>query len=311
MALEYLAYRFYIKKNDKKRNKAIPEPAGVKSVLNITYDKKHGKWGKLDAFRPEGKEGVLPLIVVVHGGGWIYGDKEIYHLYAKDLARRGFAVICFNYVRAPEKKFPFQLEALDKVLLWAKDHRIPFGFDIANVFLAGDSAGAQLSAQYAAIKTNEKYAKLFKLALPLPIRGLLLACGVYDHLGARHDKEEDLLWKYYLPEKDEDPRYELLTNITIDFPPTFLFSAESDIPFVTTDNGTMAGRLKEVGVPFTYKVYTSKEGDKLHHVFHCTINEEHAIKANDDQAEFAKGIVEGKPVFLGNTTISKPNKKEE
>lgn len=311
MAFEYLAYRCYIKKGDKKRNNAIKEPEGVKSLLNVTYDKRHGKWGKLDAFRPINKDGELPLLVIVHGGGWIYGDKEIYHLYAKDMARRGFVVICFNYVRAPEKRFPFQIEEIDKVLVWAKEHAKAYGCDLNNVFLVGDSAGAQLSAQYAAIKTNPIYAKLFNLTLPLPIRGLLLACGVYDRLGGRHDKEEDLLWKYYLPHKGEafDPRYETLAYITKDFPPCYLFTAEKDIPFVTVDNKTMVKRLEEVGIPFTYRLYTSKEGNKLQHVFHCTIDEEHAIQANDDQAEFVNDIVQGKPKYLGDTTKSSVNNR--
>ena len=295
MAFEYLLYRFFCKKNDKKRDDLIKEPTGVKSVLNIRYAPKKGKWHTLDAYSPEGVTGNLPLLVLVHGGGWIYGTKKLYHLYAKDMARRGFAVVCYNYVLAPRGRFPSQLRDLDLVMEWCGSHAKAYGFDLDNVFLVGDSAGAHDAAMYAAIMKNPEYRKNFEeLSCPLAIKGLCLACGVYDTLGKREDKEESLLWKYCLPKNFDkhDPRFELISNINSAFPPSYLFSAEKDIPFVSTDNKTITARLEDVHVPYLYKIYTSKEGN-LSHVFHCNINEEHAVKANDDQAEFIKEVVKG------------------
>lgn len=133
--------RNYIYKGDKKRNDQIPEIKGLVASKNIKYEKGLSRFHRLDVFRPTNAAGPIPLIVVVHGGGWIYGDKEIYRLYARELARHGFAVICYNYVLAPEKRFPYQLIELDHVLAWAKANADEYGFDTDNVFLVGDSAG--------------------------------------------------------------------------------------------------------------------------------------------------------------------------
>jgi acetyl esterase/lipase len=289
MAFECLKYRIFIKKMDRKRNAQIPEPIGVVSYRNKRYARGWGKWHKLDVFRPSGVTDRLPLIVVVHGGGWIYGDKEIYHLYAKDLARRGFAVISFNYVRAPEKRFPDQLESIDKVLLWAKDHAADYAFDLHHVFLVGDSAGAQMSVQYAIAQTNPDYGKLFKMSFPLPLSGLGLNCGVYGDLG-QGLKDEEVLWKYYLPKKTEgDPRRVVLKNLTSAFPPCYVLTAEKD--FVKEYNKPFLAVLEEKKIPHVFKEYTSKEGNKLQHVFHVTINEEHAILANDEECDYFKKLI--------------------
>lgn len=291
MAFEILKVRMYVHHMDTVRNNKIPEPHGVTSFRNLRYAKGHGKWHKLDVYRPTNTKGTLPLLVVVHGGGWIYGDKEIYHLYAKDLARRGFAVICYNYVLAPEAKFPSQLNDLDQVLVWAKARSLVYGFDLNNLFLVGDSAGAHLSAQYATIATNEAYRKLFSLQIPLKIRGLGLNCGLYCRLGFDYNQEAKMVWKAYLGKLDmNDPRFEVMGNMTKDFPPCYLMTAEKD--FIKEMNKPMVARLTELKAPFIFKEYTSKEGTKLQHVFHVIVNEEHAIQANDDECAFFRSIVE-------------------
>jgi acetyl esterase/lipase len=199
-------------------------------------------------------------------------------------------VVSFNYVRAPEKKFPNQLESIDKVLLWAKDHAYEFGFDLHNVFLVGDSAGAQLSVQYAIAVTNPEYGKLFKMSYPLPIRGLGLNCGTYSDLG-QGLKEEEVLWKYYLGKKHDlsDPRYALLKNMNSSFPPCYVLTAEKD--FIKAENKPLLAVLDSLKIPHVFKEYTSKEGDKLQHVFHVTINESHAILANDEECAYFKTLL--------------------
>lgn len=293
MSFKCYLLRRYVHKIDMKRNNQIPEPHGVTSFRNLRYMKGHGRWHKLDVYRPTNTKGPLPLLVVVHGGGWIYGDKEIYHLYAKDLARRGFAVICFNYVLAPEEKFPCQLTELDMVLSWSLDNATKYGFDVSSIFLVGDSAGAQLSAQYAAIATNPEYRKLFSLQIRARIRGLGLNCGLYCKLGTKYKEEQGSadMWNWYLGKHRDpnNPHYDLLPYIIKDFPPSYVFTGEKD--FIKDMNKPLIDRLKEVGVKYVFKEYTSKEGNKLQHVFHCTVNEEHAIEANDDECAFFRSLI--------------------
>ena len=284
--------RHYIRKGDLKRNSQIPEPAGVISYRNLRYAKGAVKWHKLDVFRPNEKVGPLPLLVVVHGGGWAYGDKEIYHLYAKDLSRRGFAVICYNYVLAPRKRFPDQVESLDKVLVWAKAHAEEYGFDLSNVFLVGDSAGANLCVQYEAAQHNAEYAKYFEMSFPLPIKGLGLNCGTYQPLGTPYKEEsENFIWDVYLGKKRDpkDPRYDVLAPINAKFPPCYILTGEAD--FIKDQNPYLTAVLDKNKIPHVFKEYKSKEGNKLHHVFHCTVNEENAIKANDDECAYLRSLI--------------------
>ena len=63
--------------NDYKRDKAIPLPEGITQCRNISYGS-HGKWNLLDVYYPDGTTAPLPTIVSIHGGGYVYGNKEIY-----------------------------------------------------------------------------------------------------------------------------------------------------------------------------------------------------------------------------------------
>ena len=71
--------------NDYKRDKAIPLPAGITECRNISYGC-HGKWNLLDVYYPDDATESLPTIVSIHGGGYVYGTKEIYRRYGMDLA---------------------------------------------------------------------------------------------------------------------------------------------------------------------------------------------------------------------------------
>ena len=116
MSLTSILFNIGAKKSDRKRDAQIPYPAGVQQWNDISYGP-HGKENLLDVYRPVGA-GKCPIIVNVHGGGYVYGDKELYKRYCMDLARRGFAVVNFNYRLAPRWKFPAPLEDLNNVMHW-------------------------------------------------------------------------------------------------------------------------------------------------------------------------------------------------
>lgn len=296
MSLKVWSIRRYIRKIDLERNRKIPEPEGVVSFRNLSYVHGWGKGHLLDVHRPSDTLGPLPLLVVIHGGSWCYGDKEIYHLYAKDLARRGFAVICFNFVLVPRKKFPYPLVALDQVLAWAKTNAGKYGFDLDNVFLVGDSSGANTAVQYEAAHHNPEYARLFPLNCPLAVKGLGLNCGTYHRLGGSFKTEsENFIWPLYLGKHYDpnDPRYDLLGAIKEGFPACYILTGEKD--FIKDENPLLTAVLKREKIPFIFKEYRSKEGNKLQHVFHCVINEENAIKANDDECAYFRSLMTNQP----------------
>ena len=105
MSLEALMFRHNAGKSDKIRDSRIPLPEGVTECRNISYDQ-YGTWSQLDVYYPNDTSGKLATIVSIHGGGYVYGTKEIYRRYCMELARHGFAVVNFNYRLAPKWKFP-------------------------------------------------------------------------------------------------------------------------------------------------------------------------------------------------------------
>ena len=113
------SFWFYLSatRSDKKRDAAIPLPTGVTEFRNISYGS-HGEDNLLDVYYPEGTASPLPTLVSIHGGGYVYGTKEIYRRYGMDMAKRGFAFVNFNYRRAPKWKFPTPLTATNAVMEW-------------------------------------------------------------------------------------------------------------------------------------------------------------------------------------------------
>ena len=96
--------RTEFKKGDDIRDAGLTTPEDIIRYDDIVYGE-DPKWQSLDVYRPKSAEGKkLPVIVSVHGGGWVYGDKERYQFYCMNLAQRGFAVVNYTYRLAPEYK---------------------------------------------------------------------------------------------------------------------------------------------------------------------------------------------------------------
>lgn len=128
-------------KGDAERDRGLHTPEDIVRFDNIAYGA-DPKWQVLDVYRPaDARNRLLPVIVSVHGGGWVYGDKEGYQFYCMSLAKRGFAVVNFSYRLAPEIKFPASLEDTNLVFTWVLEQAEQYGFDTRYVFAVGDSAG--------------------------------------------------------------------------------------------------------------------------------------------------------------------------
>ncbi len=105
---------------DTRRDAGLKTPETVVRFDDIVYGT-DPIWQSLDVYRPvNAGDGNLPVIVSVHGGGWVYGDKNRYQYYCMSLAERGFAVVNFSYRLAPEHKFPVPLEDTCMVFSWVQ-----------------------------------------------------------------------------------------------------------------------------------------------------------------------------------------------
>lgn len=296
MSFTSFMFRAMCHRSDTKRDKNLIPPENVTACKDIPYAA-GGKYNLLDVYYPENTEKPLPVIVSIHGGGYVYGTKEVYFQYGMYLASLGFTVVNFNYHLAPGKKFPYQLGEINQVMCWLSENAENFYMDKNNVFVVGDSAGAQLNSQYAAIYSNPEYAKLFDFAVPsdVKIRAIALNCGLYsiettDAAGGVLDVSS--LQKDYLGKVVDDKlksRLDVLGNITSAYPPSFIMTAEYD--FLKENAQPMADFLSSKGVENECKKYGEEGQTYMGHVFHVNMNLSEAKTCNQDEIAFFRKYV--------------------
>ena len=276
--------------SDKKRDALIPIPGGISEHRDISYGP-HGESSLLDVYYPKGTCGKLPTIVSIHGGGYVYGSKEIYRRYGMDMASRGFAFVNFNYRLSPKWKFPTPLADTGAVLQWiVKNHR-RYHLDPDRIILLGDSAGAQLASHYAAIHTNPEFAALFPIQVPkVNIRAVGLFCGMYDIPAFAKGRHKGLANDYLGRKFDmTDPRLDVLGHITANFPPAFVITSCCD--FLRDAARPMYDFLTGKGIEAEYHCYGTDDAKEVGHVFHVNVRLPEAQQCNDDAAVFFKKYV--------------------
>ncbi len=276
---------------DNKRDKKIPIPQGVEEICDISYGP-NGVNNLLNVYYPKGTTTPLPTIVNIHGGGYVYGTKEVYHRYCMDLAKRGFTVVSFNYRLAPVWEFPTPLVDTNAVLTWMCENSEKYNIDLNNLILVGDSAGAQLSSQYAAIWANPDYAKSFDFKVPeIQIRALGLNCGLYDLEDYVAKKRRGNFRDYFGKElSSNDHRVKVLDNINENYPPAYIATAHND--FLKKDAQPMFDLLNEKGVACEMKCYGTIENKKIGHIFHINLLFPEAKECNDAECNFFKKFLD-------------------
>ncbi len=292
--------RYSYGKNDRKRDAGQTTPADISRFDNILYgdDKRLQKWQLLDVYRPkaeveaDGALKKLPVIISVHGGSWVYGDKEKYQFYCMSLAQHGFAVVNYSYRLAPEAKFPSSMQDTEKVFQFVEDKADLYGFDTSNVFAVGDSAGGHLLSMYESALTNKDFKKNFDFIKDksFTLRALALNCGKYNLYD--DDPRIKLLVRGYMPNGGTKEELDLLnsaSHITKDFPPAFIMTSKDD--FLKNEADIIKASLDAAGVQNEYHCYTSAD-KPLWHVFHLNLNLEEAARCNDDECNFFRSFIE-------------------
>ena len=280
---------------DLKRDLGWKKPLNVDSVENISYAE-DDKWHLLDVYRPRKATELLPVIVNIHGGAWVYGDKKVYAPYCMYLASRGFAVINASYRLAPRHTFPAPLEDVGKMVEWVFHHADEYGLDLSNLFFVGDSAGAHLATAYTAIQLNEAYAKSFpriKVTKSFIPKGLLLNCGVFD-MEAEWKKQGCALTPFLTDLLGEKPTVEAVKQmspaqyITSDFPSVHLTTSNGD--FLRKHSYRLKEVLEKKGVEFVFKEYGEKKKPQGH-VFHLNLKNKVGQQCNEDQIQYIRNLI--------------------
>jgi acetyl esterase len=165
-------------------------PANVTGLIDERYGADPDML--LDVFRPAAATGPLPLVVWVHGGGFVGGTKDELAGYFKLVASHGFVVAAPRYSLAPGHRYPTPLRQLMQALQYLQANAGRLLIDPDRIVLAGDSAGAHIAAQAGALVTTPGYAEavgvhpITATITPAQLRGLVLACGLYDLQLVRH-----------------------------------------------------------------------------------------------------------------------------
>lgn len=171
-------------------------------IKRLVYGKQKDE--NMDLYQPKGQ--ISDKVVVwVHGGGFIGGDKAGLKEFATALvAKNRVSVLALNYTVAPDGKYPTQVKQLAQALAFLKAHAGSYNLRPNNmkVILGGDSAGAQIAGQYAALATNKNYQAqmpAIKIVSKLDLVATILYCGPYDfNLITQDAKKQGLLMQWFV-----------------------------------------------------------------------------------------------------------------
>ena len=290
MFIERIIFRYFCNRADTRTLKLMRIPDDIERRTDISYGI-HGMWNLLDVYYLKGTSKPLPTIINVHGGGYVYGTKEIYKFYCMNLAQRGFTVVNFNYRLVPEIVFPTPVVETNEVMEWVCKNAGDYFIDLDNIIFIGDSAGAQIASQYCAIVTNPEYAQIFELTVPsFKIKAVALNCGMYDKLHEITGPLSGLLKDYFGKDMQKHgDKINVLKYINEHYPPAFIMSANNDIllPYARP----MFEYLEKKGIKCVFEIYGTKKQKDIGHVFHLNINTEIARKCNDAQCDFFRKFV--------------------
>jgi len=269
---------------------------GVMVIKDLHYRRADAD-AKLDVYTPEAAHSgttQLPIIIWTHGGAWLSGDKSDDAPYFKLLAKKGYTVIAPNYSLAPGHTYPTPIHQLNDVYGYVKKHAQELRADTSRVVLAGDSAGAQLSAQMAAIVTSPSYAKEVGVTpqlKPSQLKGVVLNCGIYmmERLAEPGKDLSKLIrwgddvtvWAYSGTQDFTDPIIRQMSPyyfVTKDFPPTYVSGGNAD-PLTDTQSKPLADKLEVLDVEVERLFYPENHTPALSHEYQFQLDKEDAQNA--------------------------------
>lgn len=284
----------------------LPSGRAVKKDVEVIRDLRYRETGLtehlLDIYRPQNRQGPLPVIFYVHGGGFSLLSKETHWIFGYSFARRGYVVVNINYRLAPRYLFPAGAQDVAHAWAWVQQHIADYGGDPTRVAFAGESAGANLATVLTIASCSprpEPWAReVYELNRP-PL-AVLPACGLFQvsDSGRFHREKRvgsfisarlaDLMESYLGGLVDGDARaYELADPLVIieqaqqwerPLPPFFLPVGTADP--VLNDTQRLEAALKRSGVTQVTKYYAGQP--HAFHAFHFLPQARACWKDTDD-----------------------------
>ncbi|MBQ9879837.1 MAG: alpha/beta hydrolase [Clostridia bacterium] len=160
-SLSKVFWNRFVQASDEKRIRSQTPDAGVTVVSDVSYIDDGAREHLFDVYYRENDPGSDPIIIDIHGGGWEYGYKEINKYYCMRLAAKGFVVYSINYRLVPEVTLAGQLQDCMTALKFIGEHLACYPGDTGEVFLTGDSAGAQIAGYCALLNKSAELRKIW------------------------------------------------------------------------------------------------------------------------------------------------------
>jgi acetyl esterase len=210
-------------------------------------------------YRP-GPESGLPIVVFLHGGGWVTGSIETHDGYCRALANRaGVLIVSVEYRLAPEHKFPAAVTDAFAATRWVAEHAAELGGDAARLAVMGDSAGGNLAAAVTLSARQAGTPRLRYQVLVYPVLDYQFDTGSYrENAEGYHLTRQDMIWswRHYL-QNELDGFSPLASPLQAPdlggLPPALIVTAEFDP--LRDEGEAYARRLAEAGVAVQLRRY--------------------------------------------------------
>lgn len=284
-------------KGDNKRIAMLPKIDGVYVEGSMAYLLGNEAMHQLNLYRPEGAQGLLPVVVSIHGGGWMYGDKDLNSPHCMYLASKGYAVMGMSYRLLPHTNLMGQVQDIFDSLHWLERYGPSRHFDLSRVLLTGDSAGGHFTGLIACVQQSKALQEIYQVKpVGFSFGALAISHGVCDvndlwadhgAMGERINREMRRMMFGNRPEKAPWFGHASFTETApgLSLPPILVIGSDPD-PFARQSKALCA-YLEETGQPHEALHWTLDKGPHLSHVFHILHPEwEESIQTNDRMLAF-------------------------
>ena len=293
--VDYLSYKFWdsVSKNSRKILKTRKYPENVVEHLNVPYMDDNRWEHTMDVYYPDNRKMSNPVIIDIHGGGWMSGNNVFNKRFCYSLAECGFVVVNINYRLIPTTDIAGQLEDCINAINWVYNHIHYFCGDKNNIFLIGDSAGGFLASYSALITTSDTLASKFHIKKPeakIRALGLISPVCYMQNMGTLQPYYDNLLKGFTVSGGDVS-----ILNIdkVIDegkMPPTLMTTSTGDV-LAKKHTNKLHMLLKEKKITNQYFCWGLHKGKMLPHVFPIMYPE---LEASKDIIQYINAFFKSK-----------------
>lgn len=235
---------------------AAPDPAVTSR--DVMYPAGAGTQ-KARIYMPTGAKGPLPVVLYIHGGGWVIADIDVYDASPRALAKgAGAIVVSIEYRHAPEAKFPAAHDDANAAYKWVLANAAKWGGDPKKIALVGESAGGNMAVDVAIAARDGGWAKPLAVIAVYPVANTSPDTASKKMFVAAKPLNTPMLdwfFKHTLasPDQAADPRLNLVAAKLDGLPPTTIVLAQIDP--LHDDGAGLADKMKAAGDTVEVKEY--------------------------------------------------------